>query len=75
MVPTKIINPALSSDLNCLLYGVATCHHQLREAPLKKNAVSIWALPVWGGGGLDPCHDVLGHLFREELSKFKWAFA
>ena len=34
-----------------------------------------WALPVRGGGGLNACQDGLGHLFREELSKFKWAFA
>ena len=27
------------------------------------------------GGGLDPCQDGLGHLFREELSMFKWVFA
>ena len=28
-----------------------------------------------GGGGLNPCPDGLGHFFREEFSKFKWAFA
>ena len=27
-----------------------------------------------GGGGLNPCPDGLGHFFREEFSKFKWAF-
>ena len=37
-------------------------------------STSIWALPVWGGG-LNPCPDGLGHFFREEFSKFKWAFA
>ena len=39
------------------------------------DAPYIWALPVWGGGGggLNTCPDGLGHLFREELSKFKWA--
>ena len=26
------------------------------------------------GGGLNACSDGLGHLFREELSKFKWAY-
>ena len=44
-----------------------------KGSPHAKHATSIWALPVWGGG-LDPCQDGLGHLFREELSKFKWAF-
>ena len=32
-----------------------------------------WALPV--RGGLNACQDGLGHLFREELPMFKWAFA
>ena len=27
-----------------------------------------------GEGGSNPCEDGLGHLFREELSRFKWAF-
>ena len=27
------------------------------------------------GGGLNPCPDGLGHFFKEEFSKFKWAFA
>ena len=27
------------------------------------------------GGGLDPCLDGLGHFFREEFAKIKWAFA
>ena len=39
-----------------------------KGSPHRKNTASIWVLPVWGGG-------LLGHLFREELSKFKWAFA
>ena len=26
-------------------------------------------------GGLNICLDGLGHLFREELSKFKWAYS
>ena len=47
---------------------------QCEGSPHENVATSIWALPVWGGG-LDPCQDGLGHLFREELSKFKWAFA
>ena len=43
----------------------------LREAPSKKLH------PIFGhcsnGRGLNTCQDGLGHLFREELSKFKWA--
>ena len=35
----------------------------------------IWALPFWGGVGLNPCPDGLGHFFREDFSKFKRAFA
>ena len=38
------------------------------------HAGGIWALPV-RGGGLDPCPDGLGHFFREEFAKIKWAFA
>ena len=30
---------------------------------------------IMSGGGLNACQDGLGHLFREELSKFKGAFA
>ena len=41
----------------------------------KIDTVSIWALPIRGRGGLNACQDGLGHLFREELSKFKGAFA
>ena len=40
----------------------------------EKHAASIGALPEWGGG-LNACQDGLGHLFREELSKFKGALA
>ena len=29
----------------------------------------------FGGGGLNAYPDGLGHLFREELSMVKWAFA
>ena len=35
----------------------------------------IWALSVFlGVGGSNALPDGLGHLFREELSKFKWAY-
>ena len=46
----------------------------LREAPLKKSCSQFGHCP-FGEGGLNACQDGLGHLFREELSKFKWAFA
>ena len=46
----------------------------LREAPPNQNTRSFGHCP-FGGGGLNPCHYGLGHLFRGELSKFKWAFA
>ena len=45
-----------------------------KGSPFQLVTTSIWALPVWGGG-LNPCPDGLGHFFREEFSKFKWAFA
>ena len=45
-----------------------------REAPTEMSPLLFGHFP-FGGGGLDPCQDGLGHLFREELSKFKWAFA
>ena len=41
--------------------------------PTEKVAGSIRVLPKWGG--LNACPDGLGHLFREELSMFKGAFA
>ena len=46
-----------------------------KGSPTEKDAGSIRALPKWGGGGLDPCPNGLGHLFREELSMFKGAYA
>ena len=46
----------------------------IREAPTEMLALLFGHCP-FGGRGLDPCQDGLGHLFREELSKFKWAFA
>ena len=42
--------------------------------PIKFVRPYIWALSAWGGWGLNGCLDGLGHLFREELSKFNWAF-
>ena len=45
----------------------------VRQAPLKKSQGLFGHCP--NGGGLDPCPDGLGHLFREELSMFKGAFA
>ena len=29
----------------------------------------------WTGGCRNACQDILGHLFGEELCKFKWPFA
>ena len=43
-----------------------------KGSPTEFSVTSIWALPV--RGGLNPCPDGLGHFFREEFSKFKWAF-
>ena len=47
---------------------------RVREAPLRKLQPPNGHCQN-GGKGLDPCQDGLGHLFREELSKFKGAFA
>ena len=38
-----------------------------KGSPTERNVTSIWALPVWGGGGLDPyleknCPSSNGHL-------------
>ena len=39
---------------------------------LLQKLVSLFGhCPFGGGGGLNACQDDLGHLFREELSKFK----
>ena len=46
-----------------------------KGSPFQFVPPPIWGFPVWGGGGLNPCPDGLGHFFREEFSKFKWAFA
>ena len=46
----------------------------LREAPFSGVPPLCGHCP-FGGGGLNPCPDGLGHFFREEFSKFKWAFA
>ena len=49
-----------------------TCTNE--GSPTQIHVRGIWALPV-RGGGLDPCPDGLGHFFREEFAKIKWAFA
>ena len=46
----------------------------VREAPFNKMPPLFGHCP-FGGGGLNPCPDGLGHFFREEFSKFKGAFA
>ena len=58
-----------SETNTCEIYSVLG-----KGSPSLKNVGSIWALPKWGGG-LDPCPNGLGHLFWEELSMFKGAFA
>ena len=57
---------AINDYIMCIIF--------IREAPTKKVPLLFGHCP-FGGGGLDPCQDGLRHLFREELSKFKWAFA
>ena len=54
----------------------STNHDSLlfREAPFSLSPPPFGHCP-FGGGGLNPCPDGLGHFFREEFSKFKWAFA
>ena len=53
----------------------------IKGTPIFVHVLYIWALPFFLfffffflGGGLNACLDGFGHLFREELSKFKWAF-
>ena len=50
------------------------CDPLLREAPLNLSPPLCGHCP-FGGWGLNPCPDGLGHFFREEFSKFKRAFA
>ena len=47
---------------------------EVREAPFYESPPLFGHCP-FGGGGLNPCPDGLGHFFREEFSKFKRAFA
>ena len=46
----------------------------LWEGPYQLLSPTFGHCPL-GRGCLNACPDGLGHLFREELSKFKWAFA
>ena len=46
----------------------------VREDPNGLTPPPFGHCPFGGGGGLNTCPDGLGHLFREELSKFKWAY-
>ena len=63
--------------------GLKHCPHLLqqfiyiREAPRKKSPDSNGHCPNGGGGVSTLARMVcgLGHLFREELPMFKWAFA
>ena len=58
--------------------GACSCvlTQSIQGSPSQKVETYIWALPVWGvgRGGLNACPDGLGHLSREELCKFKWAY-
>ena len=61
-------------DLSGLSYFPTQIASQyLREAPPKKLHPLLGHC-LNGAGGLNACQDGLGHLFREELSKVKWAF-
>ena len=47
----------------------------VREDPFELTPPTFGHCPFGGrGGGLNACLDGLGPLFREELSKFNWAF-
>ena len=66
-------------QLSCLLIYVSyfcctDMMYHIREAPLKFTRGHL-GIARKGGGGLDPCPDGLGHFFREEFAKIKWAFA
>ena len=41
----------------------------------KSGCLGIAHVGGWGVVVPNACQDGLGHLFREELSEFKWAFA
>ena len=65
---------AVGGDVASLEFGdSAPAPGWLGKPPQKKRHFYLGIARL--GGGLDPCQDGLGHLFREELSKFKWAFA
>ena len=46
----------------------------IREGPFRLMPSTFGHCPFGGGGGHNACPDGLGHLFREELSKFKCAY-
>ena len=69
------LDPFYFSGLQ-LIYHLRWRSFIRKGSPTEKDAGSIRALPKWGGGGgLNACQDGLGHLFWEELSMFKGAFA
>ena len=44
------------------------CSGTTKGSPTQIHAGGIWALPVRGGGGLNPCPDGFGQLFLEEFT-------
>ena len=60
-----IIGSALIGGDTFAIFEAADCTNKaVREAPLRKLQGQFGHCPN-GGGGLDPCPDGLGHLFRE----------
>ena len=59
--------------LDYFLVQLSVMHLELNQL-LLYCCTSIRALPNGGVGGLNSCKDGLGHLFREEFSKFKVVF-
>ena len=60
---------AWASNSQLVQLHLASIHCKSRP-----NVREEWPLSVWRGG-LNACQGGLWHLFRAELSKFKWAFA
>ena len=61
-------------EFDCFFHIPSELSVSLPGSLIRKVGQSIWALPIFfflGGGSLNGCQDGLGHLFREELSKFK----
>ena len=87
--PTRIQPGTLGHFFRAIFYHSAGSYasEDVREAIIreKKDFFFIREDPFWltpptfghcpfGVGGLNACPDGLGQLFKEELSKFKWAY-